>query len=76
MITSGKSLRNGLSYLIVALPAHFIVTEELEPYVYETLSEDAKCTVCFLFKKKDDKFRAILPKKMLVSDDTACFCKP
>jgi len=72
--TSENSLRNALSYLITVLSTHFILGEDLEPNIYEKLSDDAKNTIELVKKLNNvDKARPIPPEQILGSDDTSLF---
>ena len=72
--TSENSLRNALSYAIAVLSTHFIAGEELEPQIYDKLSDDARSTI-ELSKKlhNTEKVRPMHPDQILGSDDISLF---
>ena len=71
---SKNSLHNALSYAIAVLSAHFVASEELEPQIYNKLSNDTK-SIIELIKKlhNTEKVRLMHPDQILDSDDTSLF---
>ena len=72
--TSESSLHNALSYAIAVLSMHFVASKELEPQIYDKLSNNAKSTIELAKKLHNTKkVRPMYPDQILGSDDTSLF---